>query len=325
MEKKQNSVNRIPFKFDGRYVLSDTSTRITRLANDEKCVGNLIMSTQLPYVFTDEPIPLNFNYSLSETIAKESYSKISWLLTHPNVHSPILIYFNLTENTLEITVLLIFEIEIVKRELISENYVDKIISTFPEICVEMIKNIGKELEEDNKDIYHYESKVLKYSREKIWEIVTNFHFLMCKKGVIKNCSMDAPINKAGSEFSFYVNCNNKKKLCRLKVNKYKKDEVCNKWEVGYSPLEGPFQHSENFWTLIRLKDNETLVGNTTKYSEHIEPEVLQNLTEEKIKAFDAIEKLIENKEKEDNQNAHDKNSINTNCCEIKNSSNENNI
>ena len=134
---------------------------------------------------------------------------------------------------------------------------------------------------------------------------------MCKKGMIKNCSMDAPINKAGSEFSFYVNCNNKKKLCRLKVNKYKKDEQCNKWEVGYLPLEGPFQHSENFWTLIRLKDNETLVGNTTKYSEH--------------KAFDAIEKLIENKEKEDNKNINDKNSINLNCGEIKNVNNENNI
>ena len=143
--------------------------------------------------------------------------------------------------------------------------------------------------------------------------------------MIKNCSMDAPINKAGSEFSFFVNCNNKKKLCRLKVNKYKKDELCNKWEVGYSPLEGPFQHSENFWTLIRLKDNETLVGNTTKYSEHIEPEVLQNLTEEKIKAFDAIEKLIENKEKEDNKNSNEKNIININNCEIKNANNENNI
>ena len=306
----KNNVNRIPFKFDSRYVLSDTSTRISRLVNDEKSVENLIMSTQLPYVFTKDPIPLNFNYSLSEAMVKESYSKISWLLTHPNVQSPILISFNLTENTLEKNVLLIFEIEIIKRELIPEMYVQKIINTFPEICVEMIKNVGKELEEDNKDIYHYESKILKFSREKIWDIITNFHFLMCKKGVIKNCNKDAPITEAGSEISFYVNCNNKKKLCRLKVNKLKKDEKSNKWVIGYCPLEGPFQHSENFWTLIRLNENETLVGNTSRYKEHIEPEVLQKLSEEKINAFLAIENLLGNKKEDEDKKDNEKNTIN---------------
>ena len=61
---------------------------------------------------------MEFNYSLSEAMMKESYSKISWSLTHQNIQSPILISFNLTENTLEKTVLLIFEIEIIKRNII---------------------------------------------------------------------------------------------------------------------------------------------------------------------------------------------------------------
>ena len=42
----------------------------------------------------------------------------------------------------------------------------------------MIKNLNQELEEDNKDIYHYESKILEFSRELIWDIISNFHLKM---------------------------------------------------------------------------------------------------------------------------------------------------
>ena len=316
MESKETNVNKIPFKFDSRYVLKDTPTRISRMANDEKFIENLMSSTKLPYVFTNDPIPLVFNYSLSEAMVKESYSKISWLLTHRDIQSPILISFNLTENTLEKTTLLIFEIEIIKRELIPEIYVDKIINTFPEICIEVIKNIGKELEEDNKDIYHYESKILKYSREKIWDIITNIHCLMNKQGVIKDCSMQAPITKAGGDFSFFVKCNCKKKLCKLNVNKYKKDENTNKWVIGYLPKEGPFEHSENYWTLLKLGENETLVTNTTKYSEHIDPEILQKLSEEKKNTFLTIENLLQDKDENNNKMNKDDKCTNQNNNEI---------
>jgi hypothetical protein len=121
----------------------------------------------------------------------------------------------------------------------------------------------------------------------------------------------------GSEISFYYNCNNKKILCRLKVNRLKKEENCNKWEIGYSPLEGPFEHTENFWTLIRLSDNETLVGNTSKYSDHIDPEMIKKLTEEKVNSFLAIEKIIENKnnKKEINNSNFNSNNISFNSFE----------
>ena len=305
--ESQTSVNQIPFKFDSRYVLSDTPTRISRMINDEKFIEKLMMSTNLPYVFTNEPIPLDFTYSLSETMVKESYSKVSWLLTHKDIQSPILISFNLTENTLEKNVLLIFEIEIVKRELIPEMYVQKIINTFPEICVEVIKNIGKELEEDNKDIYHYESKIINYSREKIWDIITNIHCLMNQQGMIKDCSLQKPITKAGGELTFCVNSKCKKKLCKLNVNKFKKDEESNKWVLGYLPKQGPFEYSENFWTLIRLEENQTLVTNTTKYSEHIEPEILQKLSEEKINTFQTIENLLKTKYDDKKESEKDSN------------------
>jgi hypothetical protein len=317
MESKEINVNKIPFKFDSRYVLKDTPTRIRRMVNDEKFIENLMLTTKLPYVFTNEPIPLEFNYSLSEAMVKESYSKISWLLTHRDVQSPILISFNLTENTLEKTTLLIFEMEIIKRELIPKEYVEKIINTFPEICIEVIKNIGKELEEDNKDIYHYESKIFNYSREKIWDIITNIHCLMNKQGIIKNCSLQTPITKKGADLSFFVGCNLKKKLCTLNINKYKKDEKINKWVLGYSPKEGPFEHSENYWTLIKLGENETLVTNTTKYSEHIDPEILQKLSEQKKDSFLTIENLLKEKDQNDN--------INVNTCQNKINQNNNEI
>ena len=292
---KEIIVNKIPFRFDSRYELKDTQARITRLINDEKNIENLIKSTKFPYIFTNDPIPLIFNYILSETIVKDSYSKLSWLLSNKDIPSPILISFNLTENTLEKTTLLIFEIEIVKRELIPEKYIEKIINIFPEVCIEVINNIIKELEEDNKDIFHYESKIIKYSREKIWDIITSIHCLMNRQGIIKECSIKEPITKAGGEFSFLVKCKCREKLCKLEVNKFKKDEKCNKWIFGYSPKEGPFEYSENYWTLLKLDENETLVTNTTKYSEHIESDKLRKLSEEKINIFYTIEKLLQNK------------------------------
>jgi hypothetical protein len=252
------------------------------------------MSTKLPFVFTKEPVPIIFNFSLVEGMIKDSYSKISWLLSNRNIPSTILVSFNLTENTIEKTVLVIFEMEIINRELIPEEYHNKI-TTFPDICVEMIKNLEKELEEDNKDIYHYESKIFHYSREKIWEIITNFHVLMSQEGMITNCSMLTPITKEGIELSFTVPSKNIS--CRLKVNKYKKDEKNAKWVLGHLPLFGPFEHTENYWTLVKLGDNETLVSNTSKYIEHIDPDITKKLTQEKNSTFKTIENFLKNYEK----------------------------
>ena len=288
----QNKINQIPFKFDSRFVFSDTLTRILRLVGEDKGVENLVMSTKLPYVFTNEPIPLIFNFSLSEGLMKDSYSKITWQISNRDIPSPILLNFDLTENTIEKTVLVIFEIEIVNRELIPEEYHTKIKTLFPDICVEMIKNLEYQLEEDKKDIYHYESKIFNYPREKIWNVITNFHCLSEKEGIIKNCSIKTPITKEGIEISFIVP--NKNKFCRLKINKYKKDEKNNKWVLGNMPLCGPFAHSENYWTLIKLGDNETLVSNTSKYIEHLDSDINKKLSEEKKCTFMTIENFIKN-------------------------------
>ena len=288
----QNKINQIPFKFDSRFVFSDTLTRILRLVGEDKRVENLVMSTKLPYVFTNDPVPLIFNFSLSEGLMKDSYSKVTWLISNRDIPSPILLNFILTENTIEKTVLVIFEIEIVNRELIPEVYHKKIKALFPDICIEMIKNLEYQLEEDKKDIYHYESKIFNYPREKIWNIITNFHFLLEKGGIIKNCSLKTPITKEGIELSFTVP--NTNKFCRLKINKYKKDEKNSKWVLGNMPLCGPFAHSENYWTLIKLGDNETLVSNTSKYIEHLNSDINKKLSEEKKSTFLTIENFLKN-------------------------------
>ena len=64
--------------------------------------------------------------------------------------------------------------------------------------------------------------------------------------------------------------------------------------MGYHPLKGPFLHSENYWTLIKINDNQTMVANTTIYSEHVTPEDLKKLTETKKEMFSNIETILEN-------------------------------
>ena len=287
------------YKFDLRYVINDSLSRISILLRDEKYIEKLMMSTQLPYIFTKDPIPMEFEYKSTELMFKETYSKFSWVLINKNIPSPILITFNLTENTLEKNLLLILEIELVKPELIAEIYFQKIKNCFPKISCEIIKNLEKELQENNKNITHYESKVLNYPREKIWDIISNIHCFMSKNAMINGCTKNVPIKKKGEEFSFYVGQKCEKNLCKLNVNKFKNDPNCNKWVMGYAPIQGPFQHSENYWTLIKLGDNQTMVGNTNIYSNPISPEDFRKASETKKEMFETIEALLESENNKD--------------------------
>ena len=293
-------INQFQYKFDGRYIINDTLSRLCQMLNDVKYIEKIIISTQLPYIFTNQPIPLAFNYSLQESLIKETYCTFSWVLQNKEIPCPILLSFNLTENTLEKNILLIFEIIIIQPELMPKIYYQKIKNCFPQIIIEVVNNLNKELQDNHKDIYHYESKVFNYPRERIWDIISNIHCYMNKNGMIKECTKNAPIKEKGEEFSFYLKQNCKNKSCKLKVNKFKNDPDSNKWTMGYHPLKGPFQHSDNFWTLIKLGENQTMVGNTTIYSERVTPEDLEKLTETKKEMFCTIESLLKN---EKNKNA----------------------
>ena len=135
-----NKQLKIPYKFDSRYVFKDSLVRIFRLINEIKSLEEIVMSTKLPYI--------------------DSYSEIVWLLSHKNILSPIKLYFNLTENTIDKTVLVVFELSIVNRDLVADEFKYKIITLFEGIAIDILKNLIIKLKNDNKDIYHYQSKIM---------------------------------------------------------------------------------------------------------------------------------------------------------------------
>ena len=310
-------ISKIPCKYEERSVINDTPSRVCKMLCDEKIIEKIIMATQLPYLFTNSPIPLVFEYKMQECMFKETYNKFSYALFTSEIKTPILILFELSENTLEKNLLLVFKIEILEFNLIPQFCIPKIKPGMTQICSEVISNLIKELKENKKDILHYESKVLNFPREKIWDILANIHYYMNKNGVIKECTKQVPIKEKGEEFTFFLGEKCNKKLCKLNVNVFKKSPDNNKWVMGYQPLKGPFQHSENYWTLIKISDKQTMVGNTTVYSEHVTPDDLKKLSETKKEMFSTIESLLK-----------DENEDGICCCEhcmnkIKNEPNEN--
>lgn len=290
-ESNQNSNQlKIPYKFDSRYVFKDSLVRILRLINETKSLDEIVMNTKLPYIFTNDNSPTTFDYRLEELSSFDSYSEIVWLLSNKNIHTPIKLSFNLTENTIDNTVLVVFELSVVKRELVPDEYKYKIITLFEGIAIDILKNMIVKLKKDNKDIYHYQSKVFNYSREKVLSIITNLSSIMKEKGIISSMEIDGEINKEGSIISFFTI--NPPKEIKIKIKKFKTKENDVKWVVSYMPLNASFSDCLIEWVLLKLNDNQTFITHTNKYIEQIEPIILKNLTEKKIQMFEIIEEEL---------------------------------
>ena len=290
-ESNQNSNQlKIPYKFDSRYVFKDSLVRILRLINETKSLDEIVMNTKLPYIFTNDNSPTTFDYRLEELSSFDSYSEIVWLLSNKNIHTPIKLSFNLTENTIDNTVLVVFELSVVKRELVPDEYKFKIITLFEGIAIDILKNMIVKLKKDNKDIYHYQSKVFNYSREKVLSIITNLSSIMKEKGIISSIEIDGEINKEGSIISFFTI--NPPKEIKIKINKFKTKENDVKWVVSYMPLNASFSDCLIEWVLLKLNDNQTFITHTNKYIEQIEPIIFKNLTEKKIQMFEIIEEEL---------------------------------
>jgi hypothetical protein len=138
-EKPENI--KLPYKFDSLYIFNDSSTRIFRIISEVETLKEIISGTKLPYVFSDGKSPILFDYNINEISSFDTYKEISWLITCNQIQTPIKINFNLTENTLDNTVLVIFEISIVKREVIPNEYKMNIITDFEGIAVYVLNNI----------------------------------------------------------------------------------------------------------------------------------------------------------------------------------------
>lgn len=281
---------KIPYKFDSRYVFEDSITRIFRVLTESKTIEQLIINTKLPYVFSDNNDKINFEYIFIEASSVDSYKEISWLLTCKQIQTPIKIFFNLTENTVDNTVLVVFEINIVERELVPDKYKPKIIANFEDISVDVLNNLIIILKNDNKDIYHYESKIFNYSREKIKNIIFNLNEVMLKRGYIKSIKREGKQNSEGQIVT--VELAKVARTIKLKIIKVKLKENKVKWVISYMPLEVNFKDFQIDWNIIKIKPDETLVAIINIYSEQIEPNIMKDLTKRKKDLFQIIEEEL---------------------------------
>jgi hypothetical protein len=251
------------------------------------------MNTKLPYIFSFDDTPITFEYTLKELSSFSSYSEVVWFLSHKNILSPIKLYFNLTENTIDKTVLVVFELSIVNRELVADEFKYKIITLFEGIALDILKNLIIKLKKDKKDIYHYQSKIFNYSREKVLEILKNWHNVLKEKGLISNIISDGDSTKEGTTLSIFI-CEPPKEI-KLKITKYKIKKNDIKWKLSYLPLDSSLSDCLIEWIILKLNDNQSLVTNTNKYIEQIEPMIFRNLTEKKIHMFEIMEEELKNK------------------------------
>ena len=289
-----NAINgentKMPYKFDSKYISEDSISRIYRLINEKKTIELLIMNTKLPYIFSDNEVPIIFNYELKEKTSYDTDKELTWLLTCNQIPTPINMTFNLIENTVEKTILIICEMSIVKTELIPDKYKMKIINNFEGITVDVINNIIIKLKNDNEDIYHYESRIYNYSREKVKDIIINLFEILKERGIFKSIKKEEQLNSDVEIIRIVGKDENKSIL--FKLNKLKLEENAVKWTLSYMPLGTNFLDYLIDFKIIKLKQDQTLVAIINIYLEQIGHSVLKNLTKIKIDLFNIIEEEL---------------------------------
>ena len=292
MDDNSNSnINlKIPYKFDSRYVSEDSISRIFRLISDIKTIELLIINTKLPYIFSDTNEPIVFDYILKEASSFDAYKELTWLLSCKQILSPIKMVFNLTENTIDNTVLIVFEMSIVKRELIPDKYKMKIINNFESITVDVINNLIIKLKNDNKDIYHYESKIFNYSRDKLKDIILNIQEILKEKGFIVSYEREGNLNSEGEILTIMIKEENK--VVKIKLNKIKLNEKDLKWTISYMPLNVDFTDFLVKWVIIKIKPEQTLVAIINIYAEQVDQKILKDLTSRKKHIFRIIDEEL---------------------------------
>ena len=289
----KNKDLKIPYKFDSRCIIEDSVRRIFRLITENKSIEILISNTKLPYIFSETNNSVDFKYILTEMSSFDSFKEITWLLTCEQIPTPIKLTFNLTENTVDNTVLVVFEISIIKRELVPDKYKEKIISNFEEIAVEVLNNVMIKLKNDYKDIYHFESKIFNYSREKLKSIIFNIGEIMVERRFISSIKREGKYFSEGEIITVTLLDNNK--IIKIRINKAKINEKKIKWKISYMPLDVNFKDYVVEWHIIKIKPDQTFLAINNIYSEQIEPAHKKSLTKRKKDLFEIIEEELRKK------------------------------
>ena len=287
-------MKRIPKKFETSYVFKDLMTSIFSLLIQNENIEKLNNNTQLPYLFTNKPIPIKFIYLLKEKKCSDINSKISWLINSNQIPTSFSYNYKLISNTIDNSTLLIFQIEITNPNKIENNLAIKVINSCNKICIEMINNIEYLIQEINNKIYQYESDIINSSKEEIWNTFKNLnHYLKINKK-IKNYIIEGNNLGIGTKITVIFIDNTSVKYLISYLNN---DNNKKKWEIEVIPLENELEKQAIRLCLIEISKEKCFIYIYHVFNEMPSLEVMKELELKKKNMITIIKNFLENKEK----------------------------
>ena len=287
-------MKRIPKKFETSYVFKDIMTSIFSLLIQNENIEKLNNNTQLPYLFTNKPIPIKFKYLLKEKKCSDINSKISWLINSNQIPTSFSYNYKLISNTIDNSTLLIFQIEITNPNKIENNLAIKVINSCNKICIEMINNIEYLIQEINNKIYQYESDIINSSKEEIWNTFKNLnHYLKINKK-IKNYIIEGNNLGIGTKITVFFIDNTSVKYLISYLNN---DNNKKKWEIEVIPLENELEKQAIRLCLIEISKEKCFIYIYHVFNEMPSLEVMKELELKKKNMITIIKNFLENKEK----------------------------
>ena len=285
--------NSFPKKYEASYVfISDDINRIYSLLTETENIEKLNQKTQLPYLFTDKPYPIKFDYSIGEITTGKYLISFSWNINSHEIPTPFIYFFKLTSNTLDNSILLNFEVIIVNPEKIPQEKFKKVINGCKKICVEMINNIEVFLQENNENIFVFESDIINAPREKVWDCLINLGEIFKKHHIIKEYCCEGEKEKVGSIVKIKKEKKEKIDEVSFKIVKIEKNINKEKWILVFCPLELKYYVQEMEFVLYKLEDNNTFIYINHTFKELLPQETMKDLQIKKKYLFNLIKKEL---------------------------------
>lgn len=282
---------KFPKKFETSYVFPDTINRVFTNLSEKLNIEMMTKKTQLPYLFTCKPFPMEFQYSLIDTTSLEHYKTITWQISSKIVPILVKYTFLLTWNTLDSTTLVSFEIEVVNPELIPLDQHTKVISGCKNVCLEMINALEELLQLNKENIYEYESDIIHAPLNAVWEYVVNFENIV--QDLFGTIKYEGVSNKVGDIISFYLPGEEEKKM--VKIVKISNNPKKKKWKFCISPLGGQFREQIIKFIFVKINENETFLSIFHEFQDLLETEDLKLLESKKKSLLTFLRNKLERK------------------------------
>ena len=281
----------IPKKFETSYAFNDTISRISLLLTQNENIEKINKKTQLPYIFTDKPKPIQFNYNLAENSSSDISSQISWNINSKEIPTPILYNFNLSSNTIDNSTLLIFQLIIVYPNKIEDNLKNKVINSCNKICIEMINNIEILLQENNYIIYQFESDIINSSKETIWNELQNIIEYLKQRNKIKDYKINGTFG-LGTTITIQFN---EIETFNFIISYISNEKDNAKWEFEFTPIENVLEKVSIRWCIIEISKDKSFIYVYQIFKEMPSKEILNEIKFKKSKIISLIKNFLENK------------------------------